>query len=186
MSNIIVCDTKFDDLKVLKNHLVSDNRGSLMRLFCLNTLRPLLKKKEICQINKTHTAKKGTVRGLHFQYSPYAETKIITCLKGKIWDVAVDLRKGSPTFLQYHSEILSESNNKSVLIPEGFAHGYQSLSSNSEMLYLHTEYYNLKAEGAVNITDPIIDIKWPLKIADWSNKDKNHPLLNKNFQGIQN
>ena len=104
---------------------------------------------KICQINKTLTREKGTVRGLHFQQSPYAETKIVSCLRGKVWDVVVDLREGSSTFLSYHAVELSADNHKSYLIPEGFAHGFQTLTSNCELLYFHTAEYN-KGSGGSN------------------------------------
>jgi|TARA_B110000977_G_scaffold36325_1_gene48666 dTDP-4-dehydrorhamnose 3,5-epimerase len=184
MSNLILRETPLKNLKLINHLPVKDERGFLSRLFCQNTLSHLINKKTIKQINKTSTKNKGTVRGLHFQYPPFAETKIISCLKGKVWDVAVDLRKGSPTFLNYHAQILSEDNYISYLIPEGFAHGFQSLTSDCEMLYFHTEDYNKDSEGAINAIDPIIGIKWPEPINERSKRDNNHPMLTNDFIGI--
>lgn len=185
MSKLILRETPLKNLKLINHLPVKDDRGFLSRLFCQKTLSQLINKKTIKQINKTSTKNKGTVRGLHFQYPPVAETKIVSCLKGKVWDVAVDLRKGSSTFLQYHAQILSEENNTSFFIPEGFAHGFQSLTSNCEMLYFHTENYNKDFEGAINAIDPIIGIKWPEPINERSKRDTNHPMLTDDFKGIE-
>ena len=180
---------KFQETKLKGNYLISlnkhkDERGFLNRIFCQKTLRPLLKEKTISQINHTLTKKVGSVRGLHFQYPPHAEIKIVSCVKGKIWDVAVDLRKKSPTFLHYHAEILSEDNLKSFFIPEGFAHGFQTLTPNCEILYFHTADYNASFEGAINANDPLISIQWPQSITRISERDSNHPILSKDFLGI--
>ncbi len=181
---------KFQETVLKGNYVITlekknDSRGFLSRLYCNKILRLILKRKNILQINRTLTKKRGTVRGLHFQYHPYSETKIVTCIKGKVWDVVVDLRKNSPTFLHYHAEILSDNNLKSFFIPEGFAHGFQTLTNNCEMLYFHTSFYNSKYEGAINATDPIISVKWPRKITHRSKRDIGIPLSNKNFSGIK-
>ena len=97
------------------------------------------------------TASRGTVRGMHFQHPPHAETKFVSCLRGEVFDVAVDLRNGSPTFLHWHAEILSADNHRTLVIPEGFAHGFQTLSDDCEMLYFHTAAYNPEAEGGLNV-----------------------------------
>ena len=162
-----------------------DQRGFLSRIFCQKTLSPLLKGKSIRQINQTFTSKEGVVRGLHFQKPPFAEIKIVSCIKGEVWDVAVDLRKGSPTFLHYYGINLSESNPRCFFIPEGFAHGFQTLTPNCEMLYFHTDDYNIGAEEAINSADPLISIKWPKFITEKSERDFNHPMLDKNFSGIE-
>jgi dTDP-4-dehydrorhamnose 3,5-epimerase len=181
---------KFQEAKLKDCYLIDldkheDQRGSLNRIFCQKTLSPLLKGKSIRQINRTFTRKEGTVRGLHFQKLPFAEIKIVSCIKGEVWDVAVDLRKGSPTFLHYCTVNLSENNPQCFFIPEGFAHGFQTLTPNCEMLYFHTEDYNIDAEGAINSADPLISIKWPKFITEKSERDSNHPMLDKNFPGIE-
>jgi dTDP-4-dehydrorhamnose 3,5-epimerase len=184
MSNLVINKTPIENLKIIDHRLSKDERGFFSRLFCQKILNHLIKQKIICQINRTFTQKKGTVRGLHFQWPSYAETKIVSCIRGKVWDVAVDLRKGSPTFLHYHAEVLSEDNHKSYLIPEGFAHGFQTLTSDCEMLYFHTADYNKDLEGAVNAVDTKIGIKWPQLITERSERDNNHPMLTDDFEGI--
>jgi dTDP-4-dehydrorhamnose 3,5-epimerase len=185
MSNFTFKNTPIKNLKVINYHPKKDQRGSLSKLFCLKTFQKLIKKKIIKQVNYTITKKKGTVRGMHFQYLPYAENKIITCLKGKVWDVAVDLREGSKTFLHHYAEILTEDNHKSFLIPEGFAHGFQTLTSNCEMLYFHTADYNESLEGILSAIDPLIGIKWPEPIIQRSKRDRNCSFLTKDFKGIK-
>lgn len=185
MSRFEFNKTTIAGLQVIKRQPLGDDRGYLERLFCQETLSPLFGGSNIRQINHTLTTKEGTVRGLHFQYPPHTETKIVTCLKGNVWDVAVDLRKGSPTFMQHHSVILSEDNFKSFLIPEGFAHGFQTLTENCEMLYFHTADYNADAEGALNAIDPYLAIEWPQPITERSKRDSNHPVLSKEFTGIE-
>lgn len=176
--------TPISGLHIVQRKPIVDNRGHLERLFCADELRGILDHKNIAQINHTLTVKCGTVRGLHFQYPPHSEIKLVTCLRGKVFDVAVDLRKNSPTFLHWHSEILSDSNNKTFLIPEGFAHGFQSLCENCEMLYFHTKAYYPHSEGGLNAKDPILDIHWPLSISDQSPRDMAHPILTPDFTGV--
>jgi dTDP-4-dehydrorhamnose 3,5-epimerase len=177
--------TSIDELKLINHISVCDERGFLKRLFCEEILKDLLGNKQIKQINQTLTKKTGTVRGLHFQFPPYQETKIVSCLKGKVWDVAVDLRKGSPTLFHYCATLLSEDSSTSFLIPPGFAHGFQTLEPNCQMLYLHTEVYNSEHEGAINAIDPIINIKWPEKITQRSERDIKHPMLSNDFKGVE-
>ena len=178
-------ETKLNGSYLIKRENYKDKRGSFDRIFCQTNLKNLLKTKNICQINRTFTKKEGTIRGLHFQYPPYAEAKIVSCLRGKVWDVAIDIRKGSPTFLKYHSVILSEENLESFFIPEGFAHGFQTLTNDCEMLYFHTADYNLESEGTINALDHRLKIKWPKIITDRSERDNNHPMLKENFLGIE-
>lgn len=176
--------TPLHGLQVIERQPIGDSRGFLERLFCQETLNSFLQGKTICQINRSLTQNKGTVRGLHFQYPPHAETKIVTCLKGQVWDVAVDLRRGSSTFLQYHAVLLSEDNHQGYLIPEGFAHGFQTLTPDCEMLYFHTADYNAEAEDALNACDPRLAINWPQPITERSERDKNHAMLTDDFHGM--
>ena len=111
--------------------------------------------------------------------------KLVRCTKGRVWDVIIDLRRGSSTFMEWHAEELSKDNAKMVIIPEGCAHGFQTLESGSELLYLHTEYYTPNAEGGLAYNDPLLKISWPLSVAEISERDLNHPLLNKQFSGIK-
>ena len=184
MSNLTVLDTPIKGLKIIQRRPISDNRGFLERMFCQTTLASILEEKGIRQINHTLTNKEGTVRGMHFQFPPFSEVKIVTCIKGEVWDVAIDLRKNSPTFLQSFGLLLEPKNHQSLYIPEGFAHGFQTLTSNCEMLYLHTADYIPASEGGMNAIDPKLGISWPIPISDRSVKDENHPFLADDFLGI--
>jgi dTDP-4-dehydrorhamnose 3,5-epimerase len=124
------------------------------------------------------------VRGLHYQQPPHAEIKLVSCLKGEIFDVAVDLRKNSPTFLHWYGEVLTEKNQRSLLIPEGFAHGFQTLTNDCELIYLHSAPYVKEAEAALNITDYRINISWPLEITELSERDRLHPMIQNDFEGF--
>ena len=176
--------TPLEDLLVVQRKAIEDHRGFLSRLYCGEEFRGAGIKKAIAQINHTLTQKKGAVRGLHFQHPPYAEAKLVSCLKGKIWDVAVDLRRDSPTYLRSHGEILSAENRRSLFIPEGCAHGFQTLTEDCELIYLHSAAYHSEAEGALNVADPRLDIAWPLPIDDLSERDRSHPFISSGFEGI--
>ncbi len=184
MSRFEFIDTPLVNLKVIQRKPVGDNRGFLSRLYCSQELTAVGLDKPVYQVNHTLTRLKGTVRGLHYQNQPYLEAKLITCLKGEIFDVAVDLRKNSPTFLKWHSVVLSEDNFRSLLIPEGFAHGFQTLSDDCELIYLHTAPYVKESEAALNVNDPKLGIEWPLKITELSDRDRTHPLITNDFKGI--
>jgi dTDP-4-dehydrorhamnose 3,5-epimerase len=176
--------TPLDGLTLVQRKAIEDQRGFLSRFYCDDEFREAGLTKAIAQVNQTLTRGKGAVRGLHFQYPPYAEAKLVSCLHGEIFDVAVDLRRGSPTFLHWHGEILSGTNRKSLLIPEGFAHGFQTLTADCELFYLHTASYHPESEGALNVADPELDISWPLEITEISDRDRNHPFVSQTFQGV--
>jgi dTDP-4-dehydrorhamnose 3,5-epimerase len=176
--------TPLAGLLLVQRTAISDARGFLSRFYCADEFRALGITKPIAQINHTLTRQQGAVRGLHFQHPPYAETKLVSCLHGEIWDVAVDLRHDSPTFLHWHGEILSAENRKSLLIPEGYAHGFQALTDDCELLYLHTEAYHPEAEGGLPVTDSRLNITWRLPISELSPRDRNHPFISQDFQGI--
>jgi dTDP-4-dehydrorhamnose 3,5-epimerase len=184
MNPFALNETPLHGLKLLLRHPIGDQRGYLERIFCRNALAGLLNGRAIAQINHTLTTQPGTVRGLHFQSPPHAETKLVSCLRGEVFDVAVDLRRGSPTFLRWHAERLSADNHRTFVIPEGFAHGFQTLTADCELLYLHTAAYCADAEGALNALDPRLDIAWPLPIAGRSARDQVHPWLTDAFQGL--
>lgn len=184
MSRFDFVPTPLDGLMLVQRKAIEDHRGFLSRFYCAEEFRAAGITKSIAQINHTLTRNKGAVRGLHFQHPPYAETKLVSCLQGEILDVAVDLRRGSPTFLNWHGAILSAANRKSLLIPEGYAHGFQALTEDCELIYLHTAAYHPEAEGALNVADPRLNIAWSLPIDDLSERDRNHPLINQDFRGI--
>jgi len=161
-----------------------DTRGVFGRLYCEQELNALIGHRKIMQINHSRTVNIGAVRGMHFQRHPHAEMKLVRCLKGRVWDVAVDLRHGSPTFLHWHAEELTPKNGRMMVIPEGFAHGFQVLEPDSELLYLHTAPHKPSAEGGLLHSDPKLGIHWPLNVTDLSERDAAHPLIDEEFQGV--
>jgi dTDP-4-dehydrorhamnose 3,5-epimerase len=163
---------------------VVDSRGFFSRLFCADELVAASWQKPVAQVNLTFTAKRGTVRGLHFQHPPHAEMKLVICLRGKVWDVAVDLRRNSGTHLQWHAEEISVDNQRALLIPEGFAHGFQALTDNVELLYCHSVAYRENAQGGVNPRDFKLAIEWPLEITELSDRDAHQPFIDQGFVGI--
>jgi len=169
---------------VIEPEPFADDRGVFARVFCKQELQNILNGKNIVQINHSLTKQKGAIRGMHFQRPPKAEIKMVKCLRGSVFDVMIDLRQGSSTFLKWHGEVLSAENMKMMYVPEGFAHGFQTLEENSELLYFHTEFYSPEHEGRVRYNDPMINISWPLEITDVSERDQNHQLLSRDFKGI--
>lgn len=170
-------------LNLVERQRLGDSRGYLTRVFCAEELASAGWTKPIAQINHTGTAKQGTVRGMHFQHSPHAEMKLVSCIRGEVWDVAVDVRANSPTFLQWHAELLSANNGLALLIPEGFAHGFQTLTDDVEMLYCHAAAYDPIAEAGLNPNDPRLAISWPLPIAELSARDAGHRMIEAGFGG---
>ena len=179
-----ILNTPIAGLRLLQRKPIGDSRGYLERLFCAKELQSLIPGKNIMQVNHTLTENAGMVRGLHFQHPPYAETKFVSCLRGEVFDVAVDLRHDSPTFLHWHAERLSAENHKTLVIPEGFSHGFQTLTDDCEMLYFHTATYQASAEGGLNVQDPKLAIAWPLPVLGLSSRDAAHPFLNSDFTGV--
>jgi len=181
---MIVNSLPIEGLFELQAEPFVDTRGSFARIFCADELKKTGLVKNISQINISKTVQVGAVRGMHYQLPPYMEAKIVRCLRGSVFDVAVDLRRESHTFLKWYGQILDSTNMKAMLIPEGFAHGFQVLEADSELLYFHTENYNKKAESAIRYDDPMIGIEWPLTVTDLSERDRNHLLLAANFTGV--
>lgn len=185
MSRFDFIPTTLAGLILVQRKMFTDHRGFLSRFYCVDEFCEAgLIHKPIAQINHTLTRCKGSVRGLHFQYPPNAEIKLVSCLQGEIFDVAVDLRQGSPTFLCWYGAVLSAQNQQSLFIPEGFAHGFQTLSENCELIYLHTAAYHPESEGALNISDPRLNITLPLAISEISERDRSHKLIEQGFAGI--
>jgi len=185
MSRLTLSNLPLAGLKLINRQSIGDSRGFLVRLFCAEELDAAGWIQNVAQINLTYTAQRGTVRGMHYQQPPHAEMKLVTCIRGQVWDVAVDLRADSPTFLRWHAEILSFDNNRAMLIPEGFAHGYQSLTNDVELLYCHSVNHNPEAEAAINCKDSRLAISWPLDIVELSPKDKMRCMLDSNFKGVR-
>lgn len=164
---------------------LEDHRGLFGRFFCRDELGLVFGEREIVNVNSSRTSKAGSIRGLHFQHPPKAEMKLVRCLQGSVFDVILDLRAGSPTFLHWHGEILSAENLRMMILPEGVAHGFQTMENDTEMLYLHTEFFSPAHDSGVHYDDPRIGIDWPLPLADISDKDSNYPLITKDFKGLQ-
>jgi dTDP-4-dehydrorhamnose 3,5-epimerase len=162
----------------------SDERGWFARTYCKREFETIGHHKEWVQMNHSFTTEKGTVRGMHFQLPPYCEIKMVRCIAGAVLDVIVDIRKDSATFLQWISVELSAANRQMIYIPEGFAHGFQTLEENTELIYHHTVYYEPGVEGGLRYNDPLINITWPLPAQNISARDKEHPLLDEHFKGI--
>lgn len=184
MSRFIIEKTYIDGLHVINRQSIRDERGSLSRMFCSDELQSIIGQRSIVQINHTLTVKAGTVRGMHFQRPPYAEMKLVSCLRGEVFDVAVDLRKDSQTFLQWHAKVLTEVDHRTFVIPEGFAHGFQTLTDDCELLYLHTAAYAPDAEAGLNALDPRLAIAWPMPIKELSERDMQHAIHVCEFPGL--
>lgn len=184
MSRLSITDLPLAGLKRVERQRLGDTRGFLARIFCAEELRAADWTGPVAQINQTHTARRGTVRGLHFQHPPQAEMKLVSCIRGEVWDVAVDVRAGSNTFLRWHAELLSAANNRAMLIPAGFAHGLQALSDDVELIYCHSAPYDASAEGGLNPRDPRLAIGWPLPVGPLSPRDAQHPMLDDTFAGV--
>jgi len=178
-------DTPIAGLYRIDRKPIRDSRGFFSRFYCQQEFEELGLDFEVAQMNHTITEKKGAARGLHFQYPPKCEIKLVSCVVGEIWDVVVDLRVGSPTYMHWHAERLSGDNQASLFIPKGFAHGFQTLTEHCQLLYLHSEFYAPTAEGALNPYEPKLGIEWPLPITDLSERDKHHPMLDDQFSGIK-
>jgi dTDP-4-dehydrorhamnose 3,5-epimerase len=185
MSRFSVIPTPLDGLVAVERQCVQDERGFFSRFFCAEELRPAGFDQPVAQINHTLTHRRGAIRGMHFQHPPHSEVKLVSCLRGKVFDVAVDLRHGSPTLLHWHAETLTAENGRSLLIPRGFAHGFQALDDDCELLYLHCAPYVAEAEGAVYFADPALAIRWPLAATDVSERDRRHPPLAPGFTGFR-
>lgn len=179
-----VIDTNLEGVKIIEALSLQDERGEFSRIFCDNELQEVLNKKAIKQINRSMTRKIGAIRGMHFQHAPNAEIKIVRCIRGKVFDVAVDLRRDSSTFLKWFGVELSPQKNIALVIPEGCAHGFQVLEEGSELLYLHTAPYTPSSEAAIRFDDPLIGVSWPITPTEISQRDQSHPYLNKVFEGI--
>jgi len=179
-----ILSTEIEGIFVVENEIFSDHRGDFSRLFCDRELASILAHRQIVQLNLSKNRIQGCVRGMHFQNSPHAEMKMIRCLSGNIFDVAVDLRKDSKTFLKWYGMELSSDNHKMMVIPEGFAHGYQSLTQETEVLYATTSHYEPQSEGGYRFDDPAFNIDWPDECTELSEKDKQHPFITQNFSGM--
>lgn len=185
MSRLTCTALPLAGLTLVERHPLADARGFFERLFCAEELAACGWHWPIAQINHSFTRQAGSVRGLHYQQTPRAEMKLVTCLRGAVWDVAVDLRWGSPTFLRWHAQELSPGNARALLIPQGFAHGFQALTDDAELLYCHSQPYTPSVEAGVHPLDKRLGIAWPLLPQALSPRDTALPGLTDLFEGVR-
>lgn len=183
-SRFTVTPTPLAGLLSVQRHLLGDERGFLARLFCAEELAAAGWPGGVAQINHTRTERAGTVRGMHWQRPPAAEAKLVSCVRGAVWDVAVDLRAGSPTFLQWHAQRLAADNHTALLIPPGFAHGFQALEDGVELVYVHSAPYAPACEAGADALDARLAIAWPLPVRERSARDAAHAPLGSDFEGV--
>lgn len=169
----------------IKRRSFSDSRGSFTRLFCPDALEAIGWKGGVRQINHSISAQTGTIRGMHYQSPPFCEAKIIMCLSGAVWDVAVDLREGSATYLQWTAAKLTPTDNNAFYIPAGCAHGFQTLESDTALIYIHDGEYAPRADAGISPIDPRLNIKWPSPGRIMSQKDQQLPLIGEDFRGLK-
>jgi dTDP-4-dehydrorhamnose 3,5-epimerase len=174
---MIFTKTELEGAFIVDVSRLEDNRGFFARAFCQREFGEHGMKPIIAQANIAFNRVKGTVRGVHFQYPPAAETKLVRCTRGAILDIIVDLRPESPTYLQHIAVELSAENHRALYIPERFAHGYQVLEDLTETSYQVGEFYSPEAEGGLMHNDPRLGLKWPLPVGEVSEKDRRWNLL---------
>jgi len=162
----------------------SDDRGWFARSYCEREFEQIGHTKRWVQLNHSTTYKRGSIRGMHYQLPPFREIKMVRCIAGAVYDVIIDIRKDSATFLQWFGAELSAANKRMMYIPEGFAHGFQCLTDNCELIYHHSEFYTPNAEGGIRYDDPSVNIQWPLSAGVFSARDAGHSYLTDDFKGI--
>jgi dTDP-4-dehydrorhamnose 3,5-epimerase len=162
-----------------------DHRGFFARWFCEEEFRKAGLQHQFTQCNQSGTSGKGSIRGMHFQHSPYAEVKMVKCIVGKIYDVIVDVRKGSPTFLKWFGVELTAEKRNALYIPKGFAHGFQTLTDYAEIIYMVSTPFHKEAEGGIRYNDAEVGITWPLPVNKISEKDAAITLVaDSSFEGV--
>ena len=177
--------TKLNGSFVVSSKPFEDDRGFFARWYCEKEFADAGLNTVFVQCNQSGTYGTGSIRGMHFQYPPHAEVKLVKCVKGKIFDVIVDIRKGSATFLQWFGIELSDENKKALYIPKGFAHGFQALTDYAEIIYMVSSPYNRDSEGGIRYNDVEAGIEWKLPVNKISDKDLNIPLINStSFAGV--
>lgn len=169
--------TSIKDLFVLQRPLRRDSRGFFTRLFGADELAAAGRPTQAIHVNSSTSVSVGTLRGIHFQYAPHCETKIVSCVAGAVWDVGIDLRPGSPTRFQWFGTALTPDNGKSMVIPEGFGHAFITLEPNSTVVYVVSAAYAVSHESGICFDDPMLGIQWPIEPEVLSEKDRNWGLL---------
>lgn len=182
---MIFTETRLPGAFILDIERRGDERGFFARTFCQHEFARHGLQYDVAQCNLSYNHRGGTVRGLHFQFPPAAETKLVRCTRGAILDVIVDLRPESPTYLQHVAVELSADNRRALFVPERFAHGYQTLEDDTETVYQVGEFYTPEAEGGLRHDDPRLGIAWPRPPQDLSDKDRAWPLLEQTEAGLR-
>ncbi len=170
-------ETRLKGVYIIEPERLEDERGFFARTFCRKEFEAYGLNPGVVQCSISHNKHKGTIRGMHYQIAPMAETKLVRCTKGAIYDVIIDLRSGSPTYCQSLAEELDADNSRMVYIPEGFAHGFQTLEDNTEVFYQMSEFYSPEHARGVRWDDPAFGIGWPISIPIISEKDRNYVRL---------
>jgi dTDP-4-dehydrorhamnose 3,5-epimerase len=181
---VIFTETTLSGAFIIDVERREDDRGFFARAFCQNEFTDHGLKPLIAQANIAFNKRKGTLRGMHFQFPPAAETKLVRCTRGAIVDIIVDLRPESPTYLQHVAVELSADNHRALYVPERFAHGYQVLEDTTETSYQVGEFYTPEAEGGLRHDDPRLGLIWPLPVTEITEKDRAFPLLSESEQEI--
>jgi len=171
--------TKIDGAFLIRLERICDDRGFFARSFCQNEFRQVNINMNIVQCNISYNIKKGTIRGIHYQDPPFEEEKIVTCQKGSIFDVFIDLRKKSPTYLNWDAIELNSNSHDMIYIPRGCAHGFQTLEDNVIVFYQMGEFYNPSYSRGIRWDDPLFGIEWPFEVSVISEKDKCYPDFKK-------
>lgn len=172
-----IIKTDIEDVIIIEPKVFGDHRGWFTETYSKEKFKEFGIDIDFMQDNHSLSAQKGTLRGLHFQLNPKAQTKLVRCTKGKILDVAVDLREGSPTYKKWVAVELTEENKKQLLVPKGFAHGFLTLTDNVEVQYKVDEYYSPENDRSIRFDDPEIRVDWGIEDPILSEKDLNAPLL---------
>ncbi len=174
---MIFHETKLAGAYIVELDRKQDDRGFFARAFCEKEMLDHGVEFRAVQANISHSAKKGTLRGMHYQGEPVSEPKFVRCIRGAVWDVIIDMRPGSPTYLQHLAVELSAENGRALYIPDRFAHGNQALADGTELLYLMGGTYTPGFEKGVRYDDPAVGIDWPVPVTVVDQKDRNWPLL---------
>ena len=184
-------ETPIKDLFVLHRRLVKDSRGTFTRLFGEDDIAKAGRPTNAVHVNSSTSQNAGTLRGVHFQYPPFSEAKVVACTSGAIWDLGVDLRPDSPTRFQWFGTVLTPENGKSLIVPEGFGHAFITLEPNSTAVYVISSVYAPEHESGILYNDPMLNIEWPIEPTVISDKDLSwEPLenriqeLNKSFENL--
>ena len=179
-------ETKLKGSYIITPTPVGDNRGWFARTYCKREFEPIMRDAEWVQINHSFSSERGAIRGMHFQIGEHQEIKLVRCIAGAVYDVIIDIRTGSPTFMQWVGVELNAQNKNMIYVPRGFAHGFQTLTKDAELIYHHSNYYSPDREAGIRYNDQKVSIDWPLIPTTISERDLNHKLIDESFTGLDN